>query len=67
MQEVQIAEETPRGRDVRRQRHGPHISQRHRRLCHTEGSEQANTIETEYCDNLGTWPKQSQYPIFVTR
>ena len=24
-----------------------------------------STVETGHCDNLGTWQKQSQYPIFV--
>ena len=25
------------------------------------------TVGIGYCDYLGTWPKQSKYPIFVTR
>ena len=29
-------------------------------------AERAIAVGIGYCDYLGTWPKQSQYPIFVT-
>ena len=36
-------------------------------LQHFPSFKENGTVGIGYCDYLGTWPKQSQYPIFVTR